>query len=448
MDLRHILVAFIIAAEASLAGISYTPITTGATESAQKLYNFLATNYGTKTVSGVQTGELSFSDDLTSQPDLLAVDTVSGKYPALVGFDFLFATGINASTSWYQQYTNKTLSLAIELWNAGGIPAFSWHWKDPSDSVDEFYVEGANDTYTTFDFTNAFKSGTTDWDSTSETFTQITSDIDEIAAYFQTLQDSGVAAIFRPLHECGGTWFWWNDQTAEQYAALYRLVYTRMTETDGIKNLVWVWNPQKSIFTKADWNPGSDYYDIISVDIYNNANNNKSNSSVFESMGTNYGTDKIFALSENGPIPDVSLMHTDSAVWSWWMPWYESWSGGFVSKTADSVWTSNMADDRIITLDKMPGWDKYIVGIEKDAEIRPILSSRVEENNILISLPTSGTANIAIFNIQGNQVTSLNKGNIDAGTHSFTLTGLSRGYYVLRATGSFGSLVLPLQIRE
>ena len=54
-------------------------------------------------------------------------------------------------------------------------------------------------------------------------------------------------------------------------------------------------------------------------------------------------------------------MYNDGATWSWWMPWYESpsWNGGFVSQTAASVWQKNLADDRIITLDKMPGWDNY-----------------------------------------------------------------------------------------
>ena len=41
------------------------------------------------------------------------------------------------------------------------------------------------------------------------------------------------------------------------------------------------------------------------------------------------------------------------------MPWYDSWSAGYVSQTAADVWTKNLADERIITLDEMPGWDNY-----------------------------------------------------------------------------------------
>lgn len=365
MNFRQIFAGITLATIAAQADISYEPITSGATESAKKLYNFLATNFERKTVSGIQTGELINSVGLKSQPDLKAVNDVCGKYPALVGFDFLFATGKTASDSWYKEYTNKTISLAIELWKNGGIPAFSWHWKDPSDSVDAFYVKGAGDPYTTFDFSKAFITGTTDWETSSGTYKQLVSDIDEIAALFKTLQDSGVGAIFRPLHECGGNWFWWSTKTPAQYAALYRLVYTRMTETSEIKNLVWVWNPQEAVFDETAWNPGPTYYDVIGVDIYNAAYNYKSNSDAFKSMKTRFGTNKILALSENGPIPDASLMQADSAIWSWYMPWYESWDGKFVSRTKNTVWKANLESSCIYTLDKMPGWDEFTINTTK-----------------------------------------------------------------------------------
>jgi hypothetical protein len=173
------------------------------------------------------------------------------------------------------------------------------------------------------------------------------------------LQDAGVAAIFRPLHESGGAWFWWSTHTGAQFAALYRLLYERMVFKKGVKNLIWVFNPKDANMT--GWDPGSTYYDVRGVDIYNDANNHTSNSSAFFDLMTKFGTDKVLALSENGPIPDVTNMHTDQAVWSWWMPWYESpaWNGGFVSQTSASVWKSNMENENIITLDKMPGWNSY-----------------------------------------------------------------------------------------
>ena len=98
---------------------------------------------------------------------------------------------------------------------------------------------------------------------------------------------------------------------------------------------------------------------MLSVDIYNNANDHQSNSSAFIDLTNKAGTNKILSLSENGPIPDVDKMYEDGATWSWWMPWYDSWSAGYISQTSVDVWAKNLADDRIITLDEMPGWDNY-----------------------------------------------------------------------------------------
>jgi hypothetical protein len=100
MKFTKTILAFGLAAAATAsAAISYSPVTANATEGAQKLYNFLATNYGVKTVSGVMTGDVS-SATVKELPDVASFNEHSGKYPALVGFDFLFATGVKASEAW------------------------------------------------------------------------------------------------------------------------------------------------------------------------------------------------------------------------------------------------------------------------------------------------------------------------------------------------------------
>ena len=248
MKFTKAILAFGLAAAATAgAAISYSPVTAGATEGAQKLYNFLATNYGVKTVSGVMTGDVS-SATVKELPDVISFNEHSGKYPALVGFDFLFATGKNGSDAWYQSYTQMALDAAKDLWKQGGIPAFTWHWKDPSDQIDAFYTKSGNaKEFTDFDFTKGFAdpacTANCTWNTESETYKQLVSDIDEIADMFLGLQDAGVAAIFRPLHEASGKWFWWGTKGGAAFQALYNLVYDEMVSVKGVKNLVWVWNP-------------------------------------------------------------------------------------------------------------------------------------------------------------------------------------------------------------
>lgn len=345
--------------EAKKFTLCNAPVTAKATPSAVKLYNFLTNNFGKKTISGIMTGNMDgyTKGDFTKHEDVQAVYKAGGKYPALVGIDLMNATGGNAESGWFQEYTEKAVDIAKSVWEKGGIPAITWHWRPGEET--EFYVKGANSSgsYTDFDFTQAFVKGTTNWDTLSTEYKAITGDIDKVAKIFLELQDAGVAAVFRPLHESGGAWFWWSTHTGKQFAALYQLLYERLVFKNGVNNLIWDFNPQDA--SKISWTPGETYYDVLSVDIYNKANDHQSNAAAFIDFTNKGGTNKVITLSENGPIPDVKLMYEDGAPWSWWMPWYESWSGGFVSQTAASVWQSNLADERIITLDKMPGWASY-----------------------------------------------------------------------------------------
>ncbi len=342
---------------------SYLPVTEGATDGAQKLYNFLAVNYGVKTVSGVMTGDVS-SATLKELPDVASFYEHTGKYPALVGFDFLFATGVNGTDAWYQSYTQMALAAATDLWNQGGIPAFTWHWKDPSDKIDAFYTKSGNASeYTDFDFTQGFVdpacTANCTWNVESETYKQIVSDIDEIADMFLTLQDAGVAAIFRPLHEASGKWFWWGTKGGAAFQALYNLVYDEMVGVKGVKNLVWVWNPE---YTKdTDWNPGANKYDVISLDIYEAWDYTTKYTTAYSELKTNYGTGKMFAVSENGPIPDMSTMAANNTKWAWWMPWYQTWDGKYLDHTVAGVWKANMESPCTISLESMPGWANYSV---------------------------------------------------------------------------------------
>jgi beta-mannanase len=343
--------------EAKAFNICNAPVTKNATPSAVKLYNFLVNNFGKKTISGVMTGNMDAytKGDATQHEDVQAVFQKSGKYPALVGSDLMNATGANKNEGWFQEYTEKAIDIAKTTWKKGGIPAFTWHWR-PGDEV-EFYVKGAHDTYTEFDFTEAFVTGTTNWDTVSTAYKALVADIDLVSKIFLDLQKEGVAAIFRPLHESGGNWFWWSTHTGKQFAALYQLLYERMVFKNGVNNLIWVFNPKDA--ATMSWTPGETYYDVLSVDIYNKADDHQSNSSAFIDLTNKAGTNKILSLSENGPIPDADKMYEDGATWSWWMPWYDSWSAGYISQTSASVWQKNLADERIITLDEMPGWDNY-----------------------------------------------------------------------------------------
>lgn len=345
--------------ESQAFAICNAPVNEKASAEAVKLYNFLVNNFGKKTISGIMTGDMDgFTEgaDFKAHADVADVYTRSGKYPALVGVDLMNATGGSANQDWFKGYTNKAISIAKGVWKAGGIPAITWHWRPGNE--EEFYTASGNDkSYTTFDLSKAFMTGGVVWDTLSAEYKTIVSDIDKISTIFLDLQKENVAAIFRPLHEAGGNWFWWGAKDAKQLAALYRLLYERMVTKNGVNNLVWVFNP--STTSGTEWNPGEAYYDVLSIDIYNKDNDHSSNAGAFDDFKTKWGVSKVLALSENGPIPDVEKMDADQAIWSWWMSWYGTWGSTYPAQTSNDVWKKNMDDDRIITLDEMPGWDNY-----------------------------------------------------------------------------------------
>ena len=338
--------------------IASAPVDKQATEAAQKVYTFLYDNFGKKTISGIMTGDMTTAKgDVTQQEDVKAVYEASGKYPALVGFDFMNATGKDESSSWSKEYTDASIELAKDLFKRGGIPAFTWHWRDPSRVTGAFYANDQDQTPCTFKISNAMNADGT-WNTSSENYQNIVKDIDTVADYFLALQKEGVACIFRPLHEASGGWFWWGTDGAENYVKLYRLIADEMINKKGVHNVIWVWNPCN--VNDADWNPGETIYNVIAIDIYNDPFDYSSNYTAFDKLKTLSGGKKIIALSENGPIPDIDNEFAEEAVWSWWMPWYQSWNGKFVDKTSSDEWKKCMNDSRVVTLEDLAaGWGTY-----------------------------------------------------------------------------------------
>lgn len=327
------------------------PIDKDATLPARTLYSFLLRNFGQKCISGIMVGDMSsYTGDVTQHADVMAVYNASGKRPALIGFDFMNATGLNSNQSYQISYTRSSINLAKDTYRRGGIPAFTWHWRDPSRATDAFYSDKSS-----VKISQALNSDGS-WNTNSLLYKQIITDIDIIADFFLELQNEGIACIFRPLHEASGGWFWWGREGADSFIKLFQLVYDEMVLVKGVHNVLWVWNAGTEDY---DWNPGESYYDIISADIYNDSFDYSSNYPAFGKLKVLSQGHKIVALSENGPIPDIDKQAEEEAMWSWWMPWYQTWDGGFVDKTSKEEWKKCMNDERVITLEDLAeGWEK------------------------------------------------------------------------------------------
>ena len=348
--------------------ISKSPVDPEATPAARLVYTFLYENFGKKTISGIMTGDLMGSNgSVIRQADVKAVYQAAGKYPALIGFDFMNATGSYENDSWNLGFTRECVNLAKDTYRRGGIPAFTWHWRDPSRNTNAFYTSDCN--MKVSDAMNANGS----WNKNSQLYKYIIHDIDKVADYLLELQKEDVAVVFRPLHEASGGWFWWGREGASSFIKLYRLIYDEMVRVKGVHNVIWVWNAGDN---DQQWNPGVQYYDVVSADIYNPDFDYSSNYVSFDHLKTLTAGRKIIALSENGPIPDIDKEKEDEAMWSWWMPWYQTWNGNFVDKTSKAEWRKCMSHELVVTLDEMnDGWfSTYDVNLDGQVDISDIVA--------------------------------------------------------------------------
>ncbi|MCQ2105520.1 MAG: hypothetical protein MJZ26_06985 [Fibrobacter sp.] len=481
--------------------ISAQPVTPGATESAIKVKTFLRDNFLKKTISGMMISDQNFNydygnmkllsaaectpedsckflkgeDTWKGQTDIAEFYKRSGHYPAIGGFDMLFAAGGHHEEGWFRGYTENNLVMTEDLWKMGGIPTYTWHWKVGQDTV--FYTQGTpagfNDpgckegvmgtsgTNTCFNYTKAFKGEQCkEIDETSKEYKDIVADVDIVSGYFKQLEEKGIAVVWRPLHEASGGWFWWGVASPECYVQLWRLVFDRMVNVNKNKNLIWVWNINTDPKLGYDysalngaWYPGDEYVDIVAVDIYDPLNNHNSAANYWNKIIEEVGTNKMIALSENGAIPDIDSIAEDKSYWSYWMTWSQTWSGNFLEKTPADMWKRNLDDERIIALDDMPGWENVkadpsdIITRRHATFNTNKLTASVRGKILQLSVPVSEYGSVDIFDMQGNRVASLFKGNIPAGTMQFSLEPLANGNYIIRARSNSASMQQTIRIR-
>ena len=480
--------------------IGTAPVTPNASESARKVFSFLRENFMKKTISGMMISDQNFNYDYGNmkllkpgectpadsckysdaevswkgQTDIAEFYKRSGHYPAIGGFDMLFATGGHHEEGWFKGYTENNLVMTEQLWKMGGIPTYTWHWKVGEDTV--FYtkdtypnngfnasgctegVKGTSENNTCFNYTKAFKGDKCkEINEASQEYKDIVADIDIVSGYFKELQEKGIAVVWRPLHEASGGWFWWGAGSPECYVQLYRLVFNRMVGTNKLTNLIWVWNINTDpslgydySALNAAWYPGDDYVDIVAVDIYDPLINHNSGANYFNKMVSDVGTNKMIALSENGAIPDVDSIAEDKAYWSYWMTWSQTWSGNFLEKTPTDMWKKNLDDKRIIALDDMPGWDKITVHnpVKKHASnTTNNIKISVHGKSLSFTTRNNGFATVTIFDMNGLQVATLLQGPISAGTRNLSLQSITAGNYIIKASVNHHNTMQILRLK-
>lgn len=382
--------------------ISPDLVTPGATDETNRLFRYLIYNFEKNIHSGVMS--------LNAKEEAEWLYTKTGKYPALIGLDFM---NHNRNYNWYDK--SVLVKETVNWYRKNGMVTLMWHWRDPLQTTEEFYTNK-----TSFDVSKVT-------DETSAEYIAMVNDIDIIAGYLKQIQDSGVPVLFRPLHEASGKWFWWGAKGAEPVKTLWRLMFDRLVNHHGIKNLIWIWTTDVASDNR-DWYPGDEYVDILGMDIYVSAGDYSSQLLNFEKVKEDFQGKKLVTLSENGLVPDPDNLVNDGAGWSWFMTWY----GNFVRvDNPVSHWQKIMDHPYVITLDEMPDLKNFSgAEPEKTQEDFRFSYNRVGKS-IYISSVYTKLYDLSVIDLSG-KVCFAKKGVFE--NTSLSLAKMNPGVYFVKIT--------------
>jgi hypothetical protein len=293
---------------------------------------YLESISGKKTIAGQHN-----KDNSTPHVSTDDIATITSKTPALWSADFGFGQ---------DALDNRQLMIteAINQWHHGAIVQLMYHncipTGDETCSWDD--IGGMTPQHLTDDQWNQLVSDG------SALNTAWKARLDTLSVFFAQLKAAGVAPLFRPLHEMNQGIFWWAGRGgANGTRKLYQITHDFLVQVKGFDNIIWVWDLQDfaSLSTDvSDYDPGSNYYDIAALDVYDGPYDQTKHDLIRGAAGQ-----KPIAIGECEQLPTSAIL-TQQQDWVFFMLWPD-----FIMEET-SVLPALYSAPNIITEDQMPGW--------------------------------------------------------------------------------------------
>jgi mannan endo-1,4-beta-mannosidase len=280
------------------------PVNPHATPEARALLAYIDSISGQATV----TGQHNYPNEGSRWTDL-AYD-LTGKYPGLFGQDFGFSTGDDKDSVLSRPAMIEEVK---RQYQNGSIIALTWHEVRPTDDEPVTFHDSVQGHLTDYEWHQLLTPGT-------PLYNRWCAQVDVVAGYLRQLRDAHVPVLFRAYHEMNGGWFWWGGRPGKDgSAALYRQIYDRFVNVHHLDNLVWVWNvnaPNPGWPPEAEYYPGPQYADVVTMDIYG-----EFKQEFYTSMLT-LAAGKPIALAEVGGLPTPEIFDKQPR-WAYFMCWSE-----------------------------------------------------------------------------------------------------------------------------
>ena len=291
-----------------------------------RLYDYLLATYQHGIITGQQ--ESTWMDG-GADYEVNYIHDVTGKYPAIRGFDFInddFDGCVERAMAWAER---------------GGIVTICWHCSSALDG-------GYDDSKVALS-----QAG---WDAiltqgTPENIAFLNA-MDKAGNALKRLQDAGIPVIWRPYHECDGSWFWWSLQGGEYFKRLWIMSYEHFVNDLHLNNLIWMlgFSHIEDIYEgrMEEFFPGNEYFDIIGADSYS-VWVNGAEETLYNACHALVGDSKPIAFHETGQIPTIEEFK--EVRWAYFMTWHTTWLTD--DNTAESL-SALYNDPYAITLDDLP----------------------------------------------------------------------------------------------
>ncbi len=299
-------------------------------DSPSQVVSFLKRITGTSVVAGHHNDRKIVEDPFKWTA---AIRETTGREVGLWSSDFSFDYRIEGR----EQMTRE----ASAQWKRGAIVNIMWHACPPTIPEPCTWDEGIMSQLTDEQWHELITPGT----ALHRTWLER---VDSLVPHLRALETQGVEVLFRPLHEMNQKAFWWGGRPGpDGTRRLFQITHDRLTKHHGLKNLVWIWNVQDLSRDFEAYDPGPDYWDILSFDVYADSG---FTSEKYEDLAALAGN-KPFGIGECSVLPTPAELAAQPR-WSFFMGW-----AGLVHEknTADEI-RATYADPRVLTLEEMPGW--------------------------------------------------------------------------------------------
>jgi mannan endo-1,4-beta-mannosidase len=223
--------------------------------------------------------------------DIQRIHDVTAQWVGLVGADYYEYTNYPSRMKANISTVNPGM---INYWQQGVLVQIDPFFPNPQ-------TEGPGNDPSITNFADITTPGT-------DSYNSYMRQLDIVAAGLQGLQSAGVVVLFRPFWEMNGDWFWWSAGGPGGYIKLWIQTFNYLTYTKGLHNLLWVYAPEARSGSHTAFYPGSQYVDIVGLDVYGYRG------------GKAYGYDEMLTLGKPFALTEFGLQNSD---WNIQEPGYD-----------------------------------------------------------------------------------------------------------------------------